>query len=566
MKEFHDREPVRCWEELSCGRPDCQVHESDNAPCWLLPETRCFDHVTCLTERLVVRCAACPVFLAHRARAGGKRASDGAVLGTMEGLLAECADLLSGAETLKADLKTKSSEVTLLGEVGRALQSTMELDQLLMVILTAVTAGAGLGFNRAFLIMLDEKSGRLEGRMAVGPSHPGEAESIWEAMRGEARSFGEILAGTSHEGGAFTGGIMGLARRISLPWDPEHDIVARSLNEGAACTVDRAAGLSEARGIAGVIESDSFIIMPLVAKGKKLGAIVADNFVTRRGVTREDMRLLETLASQAALAILNASLHRRLQGRLQDLEEAHRQLMQNQLQLMRAERLVAAGGLASTLVHEIKTPLISIGLMARAAAADAPRGHKVKEVLDKIAQEIVNVEDFLKHLVRSASSVSSEPRPVDVSLLVRESLDLIGGVTAAGGIEVVLDLRHAGARVSGSVVELRQMLLNIFHNSVEAMPDGGRLTVRTAVDGPMLSLAAEDTGCGMSEEVRQRVFSPFFTTKREGSGLGLVIARRIASDHGGRLSFESKEGEGSRFHILLPVTQRGMEEADSKPK
>ena len=566
MKEPQDREPVRCWEEIACGRPDCEAHDAENAPCWLLSENRCFDRPTCLTERLAIKCAACPVFLAHRARAGGQRASDGAVVGTMEGLLNECAELLSGAETLKADLRTKSAEVTLLGEVGRALQSTMELDQLLLVILTAVTAGDGLGFNRAFLIMLDEESGRLEGRMAVGPSRPDEAESIWEAMRDEARSFGEILAGRSAEGGSGTGGIMSLVRRISLPCDPERDIVARSLEEGVAYTVDAAGGLSEARGIAGIIESDIFIVMPLVAKGRKLGAIVADNFVTRRGVSREDVRLLETLASQAALAILNASLHRRLQERVQDLEDAHRQLMQDQLQLLRAERLVAAGGLASTFVHEIKTPLISIGLMARAAAAEGLDGQQVREVLDKIAVEIVKVEDSLKHLVKSASSVSRERGPVDVSLLVRETLDLLAGVTAAGGIEVAVDLGHSGAMISGSVVELRQMLLNIFHNSVEAMPDGGRLTVRTGVDGPMLGLTAEDTGCGMPEDVRERVFSPFFTTKREGSGLGLVIARRIANDHGGRLSFESKEEEGTRFHILLPVMQPDGEEVDTKPR
>ena len=564
MKESQDREPVRCWEELACGRPDCEAHDAENSPCWLLPQSRCFERPTCLTERLIIKCAACPVFVAHRARAGGKRASDGAVLSTMEGLLAECADLLSGAETLKTDLRTKSAEVTLLGEVGRALQSTMELDELLMVILTAVTAGDGLGFNRAFLIMLDEESGRLEGRMAVGPMHAGEAETIWGAMRDEARSFGEILAGTAQDGVPAAEGIMDLARRICLPADPARDIVARSLEQGAAYTVESARDIPEAREIAGVIESDRFIVMPLVAKGRKLGAIVADNFVTRRRVSREDMRLLETLASQAALAILNASLHRRLQERLQDLENAHRQLMEDQLQLLRAERLVAAGGLASTFVHEIKTPLVSIGLMAKAAAAEVPDGERVGEVLDKIAGEILKVEDSLKHLVKSASSAGSEPRPVDVSSLIRESLDLMGGVTAAGGIEVVLDLKHAGALVSGSAAELRQMLLNIFHNSVEAMPEGGRLTVRTRAEGHMLSLVAEDTGCGIPEDAMDRIFSPFFTTKREGSGLGLVIARRIAHDHGGRLSFESKEGDGTRFRILLPVMQPDGEAADSR--
>jgi signal transduction histidine kinase len=532
----------------------------------MLAESRCFDHPTCLTERLSIKCYDCPVFKAHRARAGGKRSSDGAVVGTMEGLLGECADLLSASEALKRDLRTKSAEVTLLGEVGRALQSTMELDELLLVILTAVTAGDGLGFNRAFLVMLDGETGTLRGRMAVGPSRPDEAEAIWGAMEDEARSFGEILAVPSSGGGPGPGSIEEVARSIRLAFDPGTDIVARSMEEGVAYTVEGARDIDEARRVAEAIDSDCFIVMPLVAKGRKLGAIVADNFVTRRSISREDVRLLETLASQAALAVLNASLHSKLQERLDQLEDAHKQLMQDQLQLLRAERLVAAGGLASTFVHEIKTPLISVGLMARAAAAEVMDEGKVKDVLEKIALEIVKVEDSLKHLVKSASGASGEARPVDVSSLVRESLDLLAGVTAQSGIDVVYAPEHGEAVVEGSLLELRQMLLNIFHNSVEAMPDGGRLTVRTGVEGAMLRLSAEDTGCGMPEDVRERVFSPFFTTKREGSGLGLVIARRIANDHGGRLSFESKEGEGTCFDVLLPVAQRVPDEADSRPK
>jgi signal transduction histidine kinase len=385
-------------------------------------------------------------------------------------------------------------------------------------------------------------------------------------MEDEARSFGEILAVPSSGGGPGPGSIEELAQGIRLPFDPETDIVARSMEEGVAFTADRARDIAEARGIADIIDSDCFIVMPLVAKGRKLGAIVADNFVTRRTISREDVRLLETLASQAALAVLNASLHTKLQERLGQLEEAHRQLMQDQLQLLRAERLVAAGGLASTFVHEIKTPLVSVGLMARAAAAEVMDGHKVRGVLEKIALEIVKVEDSLKHLVKSTSGAGGESRPVDVSSLVRESLDLLAGVISEAGIDVIYDPGHGDVAVSGSVLELRQMLLNIFHNSVEAMPDGGRLTVRTDLEGPMLRLTAEDTGCGMPEDVRDRVFSPFFTTKREGSGLGLVIARRIVTDHGGRLSFESKEGDGTCFHVLLPVAQRVREEADSTPR
>ena len=566
MRESQDLTPVRCWEYISCGRPECTAHGTDNVACWLLPDSRCFDRATCLTERLSIKCVACPVFLAHRTRAVGLRTSDGAVIDTMDGLLAECSDLLTGARVLKEELKTKSAEVTLLSEVGKALQSTMELDDLLMVILTAVTAGDGLGFNRAFLLMLDDQAGVLAGRVGVGPSHPGEAAAIWGAMRHEARSLGEILSATSYGGRREARGILDLARRLSFPFDASSNIVARSLEEGKTLTVHEAHESPEARELARLIKSDSFIVAPLVAKGRKLGAVVADNFVTGRMISRGDVRLLETLASQAALAILNASLHSSLQRKLGQLQEAHRQLMLDQLQLMRAERLVAAGGLASTFVHEIRTPLVSIGIMARAAAADRFEEHKVRETLEKIGQEIVNLENSLTHLVKSAGGAAHASEAIDVSDLIYESLDLLAGLIGEAGIETGLELRHGQAKVMGSMVELRQMLLNILHNSVEAMPGGGRLLLRTEVEGPLLKVCVKDTGCGMPEHVSQRVFSPFFTTKRGGSGLGLVIARRIADDHGGRLTFETEEGAGTCFHILLPAILQEPEEADSQRK
>ena len=138
--------------------------------------------------------------------------------------------------------------------------------------------------------------------------------------------------------------------------------------------------------MASILGNDHFLVVPLVAEGKRLGAIVADNFITGRRIRQEDARLLETLASQAALAIVNASLHRRLRERVQELERLHEELTVNQLQLLRAERLVAAGQLAAVLAHDLKAPLVSIGLMARAAASGDSDPAAVKETLERIGR------------------------------------------------------------------------------------------------------------------------------------------------------------------------------------
>lgn len=449
----------------------------------------------------------------------------------------------------------KSAQVTLLAEVGRALQRTLEIDEILHVILTAVTMGDGLGFNRAFLLMVDETSSFVRGRMGVGPSHPNEAELIWKAIDEEDRPLSEMLSGRSRRSGEHDRGIMELAERLVFKLSGEDNIIARSLENGTSCVVTKGRDLREARPIADVLGSDHFLVVPLIAEEKKLGAIIADNFVTGRRIREEDVRLLETFASQAGLAILNASLHWNLRQRVAELERAHEELTHNQLQLLRAERMLAAGGLAATLIHDLKAPVISIGLMARATAAGLAGPGPVKDTLERIGQEIMRIEDYLKHFARSAGKAAGKTERVNVSSLVRDALGALRGVMAGSRVESAADLAHGDHKIAANKSELRQVLINLLYNSVEAMPDGGKVTIRTAVEQGFVRISVSDTGKGIPEELKARVFSPFFTTKAEGSGLGLVIAKRTVTNYGGRITLESSEGVGTCFTLYLPVAK-----------
>lgn len=560
MQDASRPRPIRCWEWLRCGRTDCKAYRSGDLRCWLLPHSSCFDGSVGVSARLAAECGSCPVYAANRERSLGVRDSDHAVLDTIEALLGESLDRTSRLQRVEAESRGKSAQVALLSEVGRALQRTMEIDEILQVILTAVTAGDGLGFNRAFLLLADDATSTIRGRTAVGPSSPREADLIWRAMRHEGRSLGEILSALPAGQQGRRGGIVEIAESLCVSASPQDNIIARSLDESTSHIVSRARQLDEARQVAAVIGSDHFLVVPLVAEGKKLGAIVADNFVTTRPILDEDVRLAETFASQAALAILNASLHKKLQERVTDLERANEELTHKHLQLLTAERLVAAGGLAATLVHDLKAPIVSIGLMAKAAASGLAGGGPMNETLEKITQEIVRIEEYLRDFARSAGKGARKTEKIDVEALLGDCLNVLHGAIAKGRVEVVKSFEHGDVRVNGSRVELRQMMVNLLYNSVEAMPDGGRITIGTSVEGHTLRLSIEDTGRGIPEEHQARVFSPFFTTKAEGSGLGLVIAKRIVMSHGGRISLQSKEGVGTCISIDLPVAKRGRSE------
>jgi signal transduction histidine kinase len=547
-------DPIRCWEWLKCKRVECAAYGSSDLRCWLVPHASCHDGSVEVAPRLLSECGTCRVYSANRDRARGKRGSDLAMLDTVDALVAESVERSARLGRVEVESRSRSAQVTLLSEVGRALQRSMELDRILSVILTAVTAGDGLGFNRAFLLLVDEAGSTIRGRMAVGPSHADEAALIWKAMAQEAQSLGDMLARSPAAGAGEGRGITAVADRLVFPLSPGDNILARSLEESASYVVETARDVPEARALASILRSDQFLVVPLVAEGKKLGAIVADNFITGRRILPEDARLVETFASQAALAILNASLHSKLRDRVSQLELAHQELTHNHLQLLRAERMVAAGGLAGALVHDLKAPVVSIGLMARAAASSTAGG-PMRETLDQISQEIVRIEEYLKRFARSAGTGTRRMEDIDIPRLVEDCLGTVRGLIDRNRIKVVTKLGHGDAKVKGNRVELRQVMVNLLHNSVEAMPDGGTVTVVSTVEGGALKVSVEDTGTGISEQDQARVFSPFFTTKAEGSGLGLVIAKRIVTSYGGRITLDSKEGVGTCFSIHLPLAK-----------
>jgi two-component system sensor histidine kinase HydH len=231
-------------------------------------------------------------------------------------------------------------------------------------------------------------------------------------------------------------------------------------------------------------------------------------------------------------------------------------LSQNHLQLLRAERLVALGGLAASFIHDLKAPLVSIGLMARAAAARLAEGDATRASLEKIARETVEIEVYLKDLAKSAARGASEKASIDFSAVIQNSLELMRGWMITRNVEPVLRMNHGDARVHGNPVEFRQVILNLMHNSMEAMPDGGVLTFETASEGDELLITVRDSGVGIPDDAKSRIFSVFYTTKPEGSGLGLFLVKRIVTDHGGTIAFNSKEGEGTCFSIRLPVRDR----------
>ncbi len=248
------------------------------------------------------------------------------------------------------------------------------------------------------------------------------------------------------------------------------------------------------------------------------------------------------------------------------LRERERELLGQRERLLRSERLAAIGRVSAQITHEIRNPLSSIGLNAELlqdalteATFEAPsRRAEALALLDAMAREI----DRLTEISEEYLSFVRPPRPgatrdaVDLGELAEDLLSFLSPELSAANVQVDLQLAPDLPRVVGDEGQLRQALRNLVRNAREAMaPRGGKLTVRArpAPDGRSVLLDVADQGPGVAPEALAHLFDPFFSTKAQGTGLGLALTQQIAADHGGSLSCQSPPGGGATFTMTLPA-------------
>jgi two-component system sensor kinase FixL len=221
------------------------------------------------------------------------------------------------------------------------------------------------------------------------------------------------------------------------------------------------------------------------------------------------------------------------------------------------ERLAAIGGTAARIGHEIANPLNGIYLtlqLLEQKLAREPADERVAADILKVKREVARLNQLVQEFRTLARKQTYRFRPTHPLTLLNEVVDLQRPVCEASGIRVVLSSAADLPAVDIDEDKLKQALLNVLKNAIEAMAHGGKLTIEADRNGDDIIIAVSDTGTGITPD--RDVFAPFFTTKKEGSGLGLIIVRQIVAAHGGAITYDSRAGEGTTFRITLPLSSR----------
>lgn len=258
---------------------------------------------------------------------------------------------------------------------------------------------------------------------------------------------------------------------------------------------------------------------------------------------KEERSLIDAVAREIALIIERTQI-----------EEDKERLQE---QLRHADRLATIGQLSAGVAHELNEPTSSILGFAQLILKDPSLSDQAKKDIGKIMRASLHAREVIKKLMLFARQMPAQKTQINMNQIVEEGLYFLESRCAKEGIKVERKLAAGLPDITADQAQMTQVLVNIVVNAIQAMPEGGCLSVRTSVSGKSVVLVVEDTGVGMDENVRRQIFQPFFTTKDvgKGTGLGLAVVYGIITSHCGTINVESKVGLGTKIEILLPYTE-----------
>jgi len=316
--------------------------------------------------------------------------------------------------------------------------------------------------------------------------------------------------------------------------------------------------------ISGCILIAHTIVHPVKELADATDAIAEGNFEKQLKIRRKDElgRLADAFNNMAQqLRTYYSSLENKITRTSEELEKISGELYKSKEALARSAKLVALGQVSAGMAHEIRTPLASIKLFIQSLEDELLSNDETKEDISIIKKEIDRMEEIINRFLDFARPVKPKFERVDVNQILSDTVTLIKTRIKDDKIAVETLYSDRLPLIDGDRNQLQQVFLNMLLNSIEAMPDGGKITIATNMINisnqhrKLLKITIADNGCGIDDATKNYIFDPFYTTKDSGTGMGLSISFTVIEQHGGLIDVESQPSKGAKFMIYLPINQ-----------
>lgn len=552
LRAYFGQVPPECLQVKECERvcrryedlPEESLAQTDAGPS---PESLCvplsfkgpYNGHLCVFQKVVMDKDAVPRF----------NVEDRNLLSTMASMVSsalENAIIFQRMEVLAQRNEEMVGALATLYEISTVLMTTMQFNETVLIILTAVIHPAGLDHDRVLLFLVDEDEQVLRPVANMGK------DTEVDMRRELTQSLLEIREKRPQRA-------LLVDERLSdvaLPLDPEVSVLAATVEHRHAIEVDSPQDNERLDPrLVEMLGPHPFVAVPMFAKGKVVGVLVVNNFLSGRPLSERDLRLLGMMANLSGLSLETSRLYR-------NLESVNKELAHMRHRLLEADKLAALGEVAAGVAHEIRNPLVSIGGFTRRIRRKVGDDSPITQYLDVIIDEVTRLERTLNEMLDFSSDVRGQFEEHDFNQIIQQSLELLSRDLEEESIQVVEQYEPELPPVYCDDRQMKHVFLNLFLNAIQAMGSGGgTLSVRTftVVRDAKQFVAGEvtDSGGGIPMEVVHNIFNPFFTTKDEGSGLGLSIVHKIVTRHFGQVEVHNRSEGGASFLVTLPAAEEG---------
>ena len=408
-------------------------------------------------------------------------------------------------------------------------------------------------------------------QQVVGLTNPREVAQITAELL--ARYFAYELAAVfiaDAKGNLTIGGFGGTSQNVvkramkSFEYPVSGGITGHVFETGDSLVVNDVLQDSRYRSIKGWQAGSEMCVA--IREGVKILGIIDVESSSRNAFTHNDFMALESLAGILASVITSADQYQRLQFTVSQLRsmqvELHDRMeaqRKTENRLIQAAKLAAVGEMAAGIAHELNNPLTSVTGFAELALEELPEGNQSRKDLELVMREARRARDVVRRLLDFARQSESTRARASLNEIVDDVVALSRHLIHTTGVELKINLDVSLPWVLVDANQMKQVLLNLVHNALQAMPDGGEMEISSASrsrnDRKWVVVSVRDTGVGIPQPEQTRIFEPFFTTKGDqgGTGLGLSVTYGIITDHGGQIDVESEPGAGSKFTVWLPL-------------
>lgn len=452
-----------------------------------------------------------------------------------------------------------SYEMHILAQIALAMQDAMDLDALVHMLLSAITAGQALGFSRAMLFLVEEDKQTLCGKMGVAADKKENGKFVWANLIQERKQIETFLEEIKQKkparGDSFNNHVRSLSFSLNLNDTLIHCIAnkkAYQSRNGSSKIASQILGIGE-NGL------QEFLAVPLISNDNLLGMIVVDYPTVNGKIKDSRLRLLTLFAGHAVNALERAKAYEQLAEEKGKLEDAYRDLKVTHERLVQSEKLAAIGEMAAHVAHEIRNPLVTIGGFAKQLAKKAQAVNQENTAAKIIANEVIRLEKILANVLNFSRLPSPQPKLNDMNQLIRSLKDQVESEFLEKNIKINMNLQPDLMQFYFDEQQIKQVLLNLLRNSQQAINAFGSISITTQLYSDDVLITVQDSGARIPPENIEKIFNPFYTTKKHGTGLGLAISRQIIHEHGGEISVESESSTGTVFSILLPFNNKSAE-------